>query len=161
MCKGSWIKNYIHNVERGKYANKTSIVELLKEFCGRNSTMCKVNIRLYWNGLQLYSVDLAALRWQKLDSLSCQKCWKSCIICLAKFCGRILATILRPRKVYEVFHVCTPIESRIATIHRMLTIIGTVTIHRTVTITRMVTHLPHDCHPPAPGWSITFSMMVT
>ena len=37
MCKISWINKSIHNVESGKYANKTSTVKKLQEFCGRKA----------------------------------------------------------------------------------------------------------------------------
>ena len=62
---------------------------------------CDNSFKMVCNWI-LYSVDIA-----------CQNCSKLCIICYVKnvenhtyFCGRILARILRSRKVYEVFHVC-------------------------------------------------------
>ena len=51
-------------------------------------------------------IQLVWMPWN--DSLSCQKCLKSRMICFAKscyLCGRILAKILCSRKVFEVFHV--------------------------------------------------------
>ena len=50
MCKGSLIKNSIHNVERGKNANKTSTVKQLKgEETLIVSTIWKLHSNIFHN----------------------------------------------------------------------------------------------------------------
>ena len=124
----SWIKNSTHNVENGK----PSTIELLNKICGRNTdSFHNVDIALWYfsqceikseyravKALNMvcnwifYSVNLACPEITKMTqfvmpkmtkimrNLFCMKCQKS-----RYFCGRILARILRSRKVYEVFHV--------------------------------------------------------